>query len=106
MYMTVVTLAGGLPWSGPASLNAVSVMHDIDLEGSNFVASPSLSTPPSLVGPAAGARAAGAAGGVVSSDAAFAAAGVAAGGETDRTRSGAGARSMYLGSDGKFFFNV
>ncbi|CAM9761846.1 unnamed protein product, partial [Laminaria digitata] len=66
---------GGLPWSGPASLNAISVMHDIDLEGSNFVSSPSLSTPPSLVGPAAGARAAGAVGGVVSSDAAFAAAG-------------------------------
>ena len=112
--MTVRTHAGGLPWSGPTSLNAISVMHDIDLEGSNFVASPTLSTPRSLAS-GDGARAAGAAGEAAPGDArltaaaatagaaAAAATAAAAGGEAGRSRSGAGARSMYLGSDGEFF---
>ena len=82
-------------------------MHDVDLEGSNFVASPSLSTPP-LDASDGRASAAGGAGGAVPSDAALAAlaasaaTGEALEGKGDRPRSGAGARSMYLGSDGKF----
>lgn len=110
--MTVRTHAGDLPWSGPTSLNAISVMHDVDLEGSNFVASPTSSTPPSFLPSGGGVRAAGTAGGAVPGDspmaeeAAAAAAGVGFGEGAQRPRSGAGARSMYLGSDGKRYFLV